>query len=318
MYMNKITVLRIKVIAVLFTFSLLNSGCVSLKEIRAFATTAGDVGEKFPGLARDLYDSCMSQQRYIVAQKNDFRVDQFADLNDDTNPLMSDGLQICKLYKDEQDRLIKANGTLVGYMKSMGDLAADDLTNYDKSIEGFGSALTGAKLLSVNESNAVTKLAGVLSHLVTEGYRRKKLRNVIKDTDPDIQIIAEALSRIVAMNYVQQLENEREAMKNYYRKLARESVEFNKTLVKNAQGAEGVSNPAPLDDIKTKYEAKNAAINLKIAGAKAYSQILINVEKAHRELANHADDLNSQSTLIIALSYAKTIQGLAADFRKAF
>ena len=75
-------------VALLVALSVLHSGCVDLKEVRAFAETASEVGDRFPALARDLHDSCMAQQRYIVAQREDFRVDQFADLNDPANPLL--------------------------------------------------------------------------------------------------------------------------------------------------------------------------------------------------------------------------------------
>ncbi len=303
---------------ILLVLALVSNGCVQLKEIRAFAATAGDVGDRFPILARDLYDSCLSQQRYIVAQKNDFRIDRFADLNNDDNPLMAEGLKLCKLYKDEQNRLIKANGTLVNYMKSMGDLAADDLTNFDKSIEGFGGALTEATLLTEAESSAVTKLASLLSRIVTEGYRRKKLKSVIKDTNPDVQLLTSALSRIVNRNYVQQLRNEQEAMKSYYRELAAQSVRFNRLLADNARGGADINNPVPLDDLKTKYETKNAAIKAKINGAEAYAKILGSVAKGHQELHDNADKLRSRTVLTAALAHAKTIHGSAAEFREAF
>src|SRR5438552_860069 len=80
------------------------TGCVQLSEIRAFAELASDVGNRFPVLVRDLYDSCMNQQRYIVAQKNDFRFDRFGDLLDDSNPIMDEARAPCQQYKDERKR----------------------------------------------------------------------------------------------------------------------------------------------------------------------------------------------------------------------
>src|SRR3989442_10816057 len=139
--------------------ALVNVGCVQLTEIRQFAELAGDAGRSFPRLTRDLYESCMGQQRYTVAQRQDFRFDRFADLNDDTNALLEGGRQVCSQYKDEQPALVAANAVLLNYMRTLGDLAADGLTNYDKSLDDLGQAVASAKLLSANESNAVTKLA---------------------------------------------------------------------------------------------------------------------------------------------------------------
>src|ERR1700674_2566864 len=104
------------------------SGCLQLKEIRDFSALAGNLGDQFPVLARDLFTSCMSQQGYIVAQKMDFRFDKFGDLFNDNNKAMASGNQLCvEAYKDGEDDLIKANATLVAYLKTLGDLAADDL-----------------------------------------------------------------------------------------------------------------------------------------------------------------------------------------------
>src|SRR5213593_3763119 len=139
--------------------ALVCGACVQLTEIREFAALAGDAGRSFPRLARDLYESCMSQQRYTVAQRNDFRFDRFADLNDDTNALLEEGRRVCSAYKDEQPALVAANAVLLNYMRTLGDLAADRLTNYDRSLDDLGGAIASAKLLSANESSAVTKLA---------------------------------------------------------------------------------------------------------------------------------------------------------------
>jgi hypothetical protein len=310
---------RTRAVVVLFAVaSLVQGGCVDLKEVQAFAATAAAVGERFPGLAKDLHDSCMAQQRYIVAQRQDFRVDQFADLNDPEHPLLEAGRKTCQLYKDEQERLIKANATLVSYMKSMGDLAADDLTNFDKGIGAFGSALAGAQLFSEAESGAIAKLAGALARMASEGYRRNQLRDVIRETNADVALTTAALGRIVSKNYVLQLENERVAMREYYRKLALESVRFSRLAIAHAQGETDLTNPVPLDDLKSKFEARNTAINTKVGGAQAYAKVLASVAAGHQELFDHVDQLTSRAVLSAALAEAKTIQALASEFLKAF
>jgi hypothetical protein len=338
--MNKKNLSRAVALLIVFTVTLSTSSCLELKEIRTFAELAGDVGDRFPALVTDLYESCKSEQRYIVAQKHDYRLDRIGDLNDDSNPLMQEGLQQCKIYKNEQERLTKANAILVAYLKSMGDLAADKLTNFDKNIEGFGKAATAGKLLDDSQSTAIMGLAKVLSHIAAEGYRRKKLRDVIKETNSDIQAVTSALSTIVSHNYELQLENERVAMQAYYAKLTQQEVRFNQLQASAAQATlnalqkrgemsdpsllEVLRNrsefpsPAVLDDLKTSYETKNAAINVKKKGAEAYVKILKNVGEGHQKLYDNADKLSSREVLSTALSYAKTIEALAGDFQKAF
>lgn len=332
---------RILITVGFLTLTILTVSCVELKEIREFSELAGSVGERFPVLATDLYDSCANQQRYIVLQKHDFRFDKLGDLNDESNAEMVEALKQCELYNSERERLIKANGILVAYMKTMGDLAADDLTNFDKNIDGFGKAVTSAKLLNDAQSTALMNLGKFLSHIATEGYRRKKLKEVIKTTNGDVQVATSALSDIVQKNYILQLQNEQLAMETYYRRLAAEESAFTQFQVSNARTAllaaknrgetisdpsvlnilnknTKVSSPAVLDDLKTKFEAKNAAINLRIKGAGAYVKILKQVGEAHQKLYDNADRLSSRELLSSMLSYAKTIKSLAGDFQKAF
>ena len=154
------------------------------------------------------------------------------------------------MYENEQERLIKANATLVSYMRSMGDLAADDLTNFDKGIGAFGSALADAELFSPAESSAIANLASYLARMAADGYRRKQLRDVIKEANADVATATAALARIVSKNYILQLENERVAMREYYRKLTVESVRFSRLAVAHADGETDVTNPVPLDDLE--------------------------------------------------------------------
>ncbi len=155
-------------------------------------------------------------------------------------------------------------------MKSMGDLAADDLTNFDKGIGAFGSALAGAQLFSAAESSAIAKLASYLARMAAEGYRRKQLRDVIKEANPDVAVTAAALGRIVSKNYILQLENERVAMRRICRTGRRERSLQPPGRRPRAR-RNGRHDPVPLDDLKTKFEARNAAINTKIAGAQAFT-----------------------------------------------
>jgi hypothetical protein len=307
---------RVGVFALLL--ALVSGGCVDLTEIRQFAELSGNAGRDFPRLVRDLYESCMSQQRYTAAQRSDFRFDRFADLNDDANPILEEGRRVCSAYKDEQPALVSANAVLLNYMRTLGDLAADRLTNYDKSVDDLGAAIASAKLLSATEASAVTKLAQVLTSAVADGYRRRQLRQVLTAHDADIQALTAALGRIVQRNYIQQIENERVAMRDYYRKLAVQSMEFSSLLAKSAGGGADVVNPAPLDDLRAKYEERNGAMNNKADGARAYAKLLTTVGAGHHALSEQADKLSSKDVLAAALGYAKTIYGLAGDFSKVF
>ena len=316
--LTRSSIRRLCGIALIAALTVPATGCVSLKEIRAFAATAAAVGDGFPALARDFHQSCLSQQRYIVAQKQDFRLDKFADLSDPANELMAPGLKICQQFADEQARLIAANATLVNYMRTMGDLSADELTSFDKSIGSFGTALADAGLLQKTEASAVAKVAAYLARIASEGYRRKQLRTVIVDNNEDIKVISAGLARIVGRNYVLQLENERVAMQGYYRKMAAETSRFNRAVVKQVGGDADTYDPVPLDALKSTFETRNAAIAAKIAGAKSYAGVVTEVAAGHQALRDSVDRLDARATLQTALSEAKTIQALAAEFLEAF
>jgi hypothetical protein len=204
----------------------------------------------------------------------------------------------------------------------MGELAADDLTSYDKSLEGLNKSFVSSKFLKKDASDAVVKLAGVIIHAVTEGYRRRKLEKILGEYNGDVRALAFGLQGAVH-SYLIQLQNERGAMRDYYRTSINRYGDFAAFQVRprvvNGQQVPSVArNPLPMMAARARWDADESAIQTKVDAATAYTQLLNNIADGHQALYRNRHRLNSQDVIKTALGYAKTADDLVQAFKKGF
>lgn len=309
---------------------LLQTSCVDLSAIRKFTEVSSEAGKHFPGLANDFYRSCMQQRYYQAVAQNQFdaqAIESFTRaLIDPDDPEIRPGpptiaITKCQPFRADQENLIKANKVLVSYLQTMGELAADDLTSYDKSLDGLNKSFVSSKFLNQDTANAVIKLAGVVINVVTEGYRRRQLAKVIGEYNRDVRTLAFGLGRAVNL-YLVQLNNERDQMRSYYKKSILSYADFANFQVRprTASGGQPVvaRNPLPIVAVKQQWDAEEAKLQAKLDAANAYKQILYNIADGHQSLYRNRDRLNAKDVIQAALAYAKTAESLVADFKKAF
>jgi len=304
------------------SFALSSTACVDLSAIQKFTESASDVGKRFPNLAKDLSASCKRQHVYQALRKAQFRPERLVKIthpdkgSEDEAALNS----ACKGFSEQEQRLIEANAVLIGYLKTMGDLAADDLTAHDKELDGLGKSFTNGNIFNDPEVTAVKGLVGFLLKAATEGYRRKQLKKALEEQNDNIQLVTAGLRRIVAERYVQQLENERDQLRSYY---GSSISDYNVYMAKVAQNAgakpgDMVQDPLPIIQVKRLWDDEENTLAARIEAANAYAKALDNIAQGHQKLYDSRNDLSSKTVLATALAYGKTIQSLVEDFRKAF
>ena len=316
----KQVVLNYKVsVAFLLLGTLLLSSCVELEAIRKFATTAAIVGQKFPALSSDIYGSCTRKYKYRFYRVVNFNATQMAgidqlaqesNLDNPTTAAPAEAVQAekdCRRFKDIEPSVVLLNKALVEYMKTMGDLAADDLTSYDKKLEQLGTAVTSVDFFNAAEVNAGENLAKLVIKVTTDRYRRKKLKDVIEAENGDIQLLTTSLKRFVLKNYVLTLQEEQRQLDNYYR-----------SNIQEHQNRVGNGDPLLVLPIKTNWDAERQRLQERINAAEAYGEILDNVAQGHQKLYDSRNKLNTKETRQTALQYARAIESLVETFRKAF
>ncbi len=310
---------------------LLQTSCVDLSAIRKFTDISGDAGKHFPALANDYYRSCMQQRYYEGIEGHEFdprALQAFSRaLIDPDDPEIKPGppttaIAECRPFKADQENLIKANKVLVGYLQTMGSLAADDLTSYDKSLDGLNKSFVSSKFIKQPAADAVTKLAGVVIHIVTEGYRRHQLAKIIGENNDDVRALAFGLQGAIDI-YLKQLRNERDALRVYYEDSISNYAKFavfqvRPRIVNGEQLPVVARNPLPILAVKQQWDAEEATIQAKIDAANAYKELLNNVADGHQTLYLNRNRLNSEDVVKSALNYAQTAEGLVLAFKKAF
>jgi len=202
----------------------------------------------------------------------------------------------------------------------MGQLAADDLTSYDKSLDGLDKSFVSSKFLKQDAADAVTKLAGVVIHAVSERYRRKKLESIIAEHNGHVRALAFGLQTAID-TYVIQLKKERGAMNDYYSDLIRRYAAFADFQVR-PRTADGVKpappNPLPILPLKERWDGDQLTLQTKIEAAESYRQLLTNIADGHQALYANRQRLDAKDVLHTALNYASTAQDLVNNFKKAF
>lgn len=303
----------------LVILTLLANGCVELKAVRKFAETAAVVGQKFPALSADVYGSCTRRYRYRFYRVVQFNPAQMTEIDNLSQTENLDSLQTnlpaeavqeegrCRRFKEVAPAAITLNQALVAYMKTMGDLAADDLTSYDKSLDALGKSIIGSNVFNEAEVNAGTSLAKFISTAVAGAYRHKKLKTAIETRNEDVKVLTNALKRYVGQNYVLALKDEQRQLSNYY-----------KANIQEHQDRVGNADSLVVTSAKMTWDTEQRSLQDRIDAAEAYVKILNNVAEGHQKLYDSRNNLNSKEARQTALQYARAIENLIEEFRKAF
>src|SRR6185369_3421671 len=123
----------------------------------------------------------------------------------------------CKEDFDLAPTLLGAMNVLGNYFNALGQLASNNVVSYDKEIDGFASHLQAAAGFPAPATKAVQGLAKFLANAIAGGYQRKKLAEALKAADLDVTALTNALGHIVGTEYVRDLANEEDSLKNRYR-----------------------------------------------------------------------------------------------------
>ncbi len=315
---------RVFLTLILIALITLNSSCVELEAIRKFAENSAVVSQKFPDLSSDYYASCVREYRYLFTGIVKFKprlmqeIDELSSVEnlagyETAIPLDNDGYSIvyyenrCRKWKTTHKAALLLNKALVDYMIALGELAADDLTSYDKNLDALSASMTETEVFKEKHIKAGRGLAGFILNASTNFWRRKKLKSAIESRDEDVSILAEVLRKYIARNYVLQLKLEERRMNKLYI-----------DTIKDYQNNSADINQLTILTIKSEWNERQKLLKDKMDSAEAYGKIMMNVIGGHHKLYEFRESLKSKEVRQITLQYAKNIESLIGTFRKAF
>ena len=254
-------------ILLLMIFSILLSGCTDLKSIGNFANLSIDL-TIFTSLTNDFSKSIERQKRY----------------EDKSHYETLDA--ILKERQAIQPGILAIHKAVAGYMSVIGQLASDQTTAYDTSLDQVTETLAtiinreGTPFFDSKQINSIEALTKLLANGVAENYRQNRLAHMIGASNRDFQILIQALMQFCQL-YIDSLKTERSAIFNYY-----------ESVIKNAE-----ANPpqqACLELLRDSYEGKLDNIDQKITDAQTYVTLLSKIASGHQKLYDNRNMITSK------------------------
>lgn len=249
-------------------------GCANLTAIREFASISAQSAE-YTTLVTQYAESPERQKRFQPS-------DQYKRLD-----------QMSRDRAAQKDRLLLRHSLIEEYMDALGQLAADELVTYDKEIDALGKAVADNKFAGENDAGAFASISKILFRAAADGWRQKKLRELITGSNSSFQEVIGALKRIVDQGFAGDVENEKAAMQNYYQ-----------TLIRSSKDRAGI---AALEEWR---DTRLAEVGARGRAISNYSEVLSKIASGHQELYNKRDDLDNKELLRQMSRYAKDLRKL--------
>jgi len=184
-------------------FALLATACADLSGIQRFAATSARSAE-YTQLIEVYVTSAAHVARYAPEDRRTVLAEQK------------------KLREAQRERLLALHLAVEEYMRALARLASDEVVDYDAQYDALGKAAQNANFADDAEAKAVKKVGGVLTRAVADGYRQKKLREIIGDANEPLQVILGRL-RAIAASIADETENLEKKAHQYYQTAIRES-----------------------------------------------------------------------------------------------
>lgn len=258
------------------------AGCADLKGIRKFSDSAADTAS-YTGLTSYYLGEFDHSKRYEEDAAKKKQLDQ------ESIGRRKQEKALLGLHRGVQD-----------YMKALGALASDEVISYDESLKKLGDEIKNTKLVSETQVDAYQKITGIIAKAATDGYRQRKLKQLIGDANEPFQKIAVALGEIVSSGYVLSLDNELDVMNSYYKEVI-------KLAPPNDPGTEMV---------KETWRTKKEDLAARRQACLAYADTIQKIAQAHQELFSNKDKLDAKATLDLIMSYAQDIDDLRNNIKE--
>ncbi|SHN26182.1 hypothetical protein [Mucilaginibacter sp. OK098] len=170
-----------KIFCYLASTVLVLASCANLDHINTYATLSTKALESQNSIgysyAQHCQDFVCSQELYYFPPYGKFQ---------DTIPCD------CEAYKLADKALNTLNSVLSGYLTGLGKLSDKKAVNYN--YDNLVKAIDVDKIKNIvpitsDQVTSLGKIATTVTNDLMDGYRKKKLKDIIKNTDPDFQIL---------------------------------------------------------------------------------------------------------------------------------
>ena len=175
---------RIVVLASVLLAGCASQGAVSLQEVREFADSSARLGG-YAELSRRYRDTFEREQPYLspaaqrLARENDAR------------------------RRAVYDDYVAIQKTLVLYMQTLSLLAGDARYDLSERIDDLGNGLKANPDSGLQQRHiaAYTGMSRLLTRVIASGYQNRSVETMVRDGDPDVQVLLEAMISLTRLYY---------------------------------------------------------------------------------------------------------------------
>ena len=236
--------------------ALVASGCANLGTIHEFASTSSDAAQ-YNQIVGTYVDTPTRLMRYEPESQRPVLVRQATE------------------RQAQREQLLMRQRLIQTYMDSLGQLADDGLTTYDKQLDTLGNALQAAKFADQGEAAALAAVSKLVTTAATDRWRQGKLVTLIEQADAPLQVVVGTLVVIVETGFTTDIANEREALNKYYTELQRTS-----------------RDPAGLAALGEWREMRDGQIRDRETAIRSYVVVLKTIASGHHKLYESRHELS--------------------------
>ena len=263
----------------LVVFPFWGIGCANLSAIQEFASISAGSAE-YTRLVDQYVESPARQKRYQPASQH-ARLDEMT-----------------RMRAAQRERLLLRQKLVAEYMSALGQLAADEIVNYDSQIEGLANAVAQNKFADEKDADAFASVSKTLLRAATDAWRQRHLQELITESNGPLQVVVGTLRDIVEKEFAGDIDNEKLAMTGYY-----------ETLIRSSSDRAGI---AALEEWKT---ARLAEADARVRSDSCYAQVLSGIAAGHQELYERRNDLGAQELVRQLKQYSNDIRRLVSAIR---
>ncbi len=288
---------------VLFGLSIVTfASCINLKKVNNYSSCSLQSIKNFEYLDYSFTKACYESGKLQRIHDADFRFDT-SKFDCSANQL-ADSITIF-IYN-----------TVRGYFEGLTKLSNNELTEYHA--ENLETALIKAKI-SDNTSHAYSKISTVLLHALTDEYRKKKIRQYIREANEAIKVLLEQLDFQLSQNLVGTLKTQEVKINNIYYGFFLETTQRDTIF--------HASNDPTTDTLYLKskksferflivkeYDAALAELKNKENQILCFTKGLRKIADGHQELYNNRNGLTGKRLKELISVYASDIKDKINEF----
>lgn len=274
-------------LAMMLPMAFVVSGCgtpFEVKAARSFAKFQAQSADLFPKIANDAYQTCIRSLDYVTLNRPSVDNSEGPETIDEDRKKRE---AVCDSSEPGgsiavRDAFERTHDIIHDYIVALGQLAADDLTDFDSEVTAIGTSIQQLPGLSEGENknfvSAGTSLANFLFGAFTNSYRRDELEEAIVTVDPHLMVLVVALDTSVEQHYVNDLlVTERRVLDSYYNQIIN-------SIVTQPEGQNLAVQRHIIEDLKSTWSQKQEIIRQKQTIASQYLDLLKNIACDHSNL----------------------------------